>query len=158
MSQLFRLLSILLLLTVLESPLIGRAEANESKPLRCPVCGMFVAPYPNWVSTITLASGEQLAFDGPKDMFRFMMELPSFRPDLKLEDLQQFQVTEYYSTRKVDATSVFFIAGSDVLGPMGQELVPIAGKEQAETFLQDHGGTAIMQFDGHKLNKVGGSD
>lgn len=158
MLRLLRLFSILLLLVLLELPLIGGAEANESQPLRCPVCGMFVAPYPNWIATITLASGERLAFDGPKDMFRFMMELPSFRPDLKPEDLKQFQVTEYYSTRKVDAASVFFIAGSDVLGPMGQELVPVAGKEQAETFLKDHGGTAIMQFDGQKLNKVDGGD
>jgi nitrous oxide reductase accessory protein NosL len=30
---------------------------------------------------------------------------------------------------------------------MGKELVPVVGREAAETFLRDHGGTAIYAFD-----------
>lgn len=35
---------------------------------------------------------------------------------------------------------VWFAAGSDVTGPMGRTLVPVAGREEAEHFLKDHHG------------------
>lgn len=124
--------------------------ANE----RCPVCGMFVAPYPSWLSSVTMNDGRRFFFDGPKDLFQFVLELPSYLPGQTTDDIRQVQVTEYYSTRLMDAREVFFVTGSDVLGPMGMELVPVAGKANTETFLKDHGGKAVLRFDGRELHKV----
>ena len=39
------------------------------------------------------------------------------------------------------------LTGSDVMGPMGAELVPIAKKSHAETFVIDHGGESILRYD-----------
>ena len=43
---------------------------------KCPVCGMFVAKYPDWVGYVELADGTRLVFDGAKrriaaDVFQF---------------------------------------------------------------------------------------
>jgi nitrous oxide reductase accessory protein NosL len=46
---------------------------------------------------------------------------------------------------------VIFVTGSDVLGPMGKELVPILGREAAETFRRDHAGEKLLRFDGRQL-------
>jgi len=48
------------------------------------------------------------------------------------------------------------VTGSDVLGPMGEELVPIAGKQAAETFLRDHGGSGIKMLEAGELKDVTG--
>jgi len=147
-----------LLLCLLLLPLTTWAEApqNPGPEDRCPVCGMFVDPYPNWVSVAVSSSGERYYFDGPKDMFRFLADQSTYRPKDDAGEGLQLWVTEYYSTRRLQAEEVFFVVGSDVLGPMGEELVPVAGKEAAETFLRDHGGSAIMMFDGKELQEVTG--
>lgn len=112
---------------------------------RCPVCGMFVAKYPEWVATFVLQDGEQIFFDGAKDMFRYYFRLPQER--LTREDIRQIYVTEYYTARFVPADEVFFVLGSEQLGPMGAELVPVAGRQQAETFMRDYNGKQIVTFE-----------
>jgi len=112
---------------------------------RCPVCGMFVAPYPEWIATIVLENGEQVFFDGAKDMFRYYFALPSGQ--VTRENIQGIFVTEYYSARYAPVDEVFFVLGSDVYGPMGAELVPVRGRPHAETFMKDYSGNRIVVFD-----------
>lgn len=49
---------------------------------------------------------------------------------------------------------MFFVSGSDILGPMGPELVPVAGSQSLESFIRDHGQEKVMRFDGEKLYPV----
>ncbi len=121
---------------------------------RCSVCGMFVAPYPNWVAMVEFKDGSSAFFDGPKDMFIYFFDLPQYKPATTADDIAAMYVTEYYTTRLLNVKEVFLVTGSDVMGPMGQELVPVEGKENAETFLRDHGGKKIMQFDGLGLSEI----
>ncbi len=110
---------------------------------RCPVCGMFVAPYPEWIATIVLNDGTQVFFDGCKDMFRYYFKLSQKERD----DIKKLYVTEYYTTVFYPVSEIFFVLGSDVYGPMGKELIPVAGKSNAETFMRDHNGRQILTFD-----------
>jgi len=139
-------------------PLAAFAEPPQSPGPkdRCPVCGMFVQPYANWVSVAVSDSGARYYFDGPKDMFRFVADQQTYRPRDDAGKGLQLWVTEYYSTRLMKAEEVFFVTGSDVLGPMGEELVPIAGKQAAETFLRDHGGSGIKMLEAGELKDVTG--
>jgi len=150
-----RLLLILALILVWCAP----APAADSPPApgekdRCPVCGMFVAPYANWHAAAEMKDGEFLHFDGPKDLFRFYFAVGTYAPGKTQEDVRQLWVSEYYTTRPTRVEELFFVSGSDVLGPMGEELVPIAGKKTAETFLRDHGGKKVLRFEGHDLIEV----
>ena len=109
---------------------------------RCAVCGMFVAKYPNWIATIVHVDGSRLYFDGPKDLFRFLArDGESATPEAEI------WVTDYYTTKPLKARDAVFVRGSDVLGPMGAELVPLASVELAESFRADHGGEAPLTFD-----------
>ncbi len=125
---------------------LAAAPEMPGKKDRCPVCGMFVAPYPDWIATIVLKEGQQIFFDGCKDLFRYYFKLPAGENRGTRGEIDEIYVTEYYTTQLVPASEVFYVLGSDVYGPMGKELIPVAGKELAETFMRDHSGTQILTF------------
>jgi nitrous oxide reductase accessory protein NosL len=56
------------------------------------------------------------------------------------------RVTDYYNLQLVDAKTAFYVIGSDVLGPMGHELVPLATRADAEDFMKEHKGRRILGF------------
>ena len=133
--------------------LAAKAEAGEvvvAKPgpdSVCPVCGMFVAKYPEWVAAVVFKDGHTHYFDGAKDLFKFMRDIGSYAPGHRAADIAIVAVTDYYAVRTIGARDAFFVVGSDVLGPMGHELVPLASKQDAEEFMADHKGKRILTFD-----------
>ena len=143
-----RCLVALLCVHLLATAVWGAPIPAPSDKDRCAVCGMFVSPFPAWVAAIQFRDGSSQFFDGPKDMFVYFFNLNSYHPQASPEEITGIFVTEYYSTRPVPAKEVYFVVGSDVRGPMGDEMVPVQGRDNVETFVRDHGGTKIMQFDG----------
>lgn len=118
-----------------------------SKKDRCPVCGMFVAPYSDWIATIVFQDNSQLFFDGAKDLFRYYYSLPNKNDSRTRKDVSGIFLTDYYSTRFVPVENVFLVLGSDVYGPMGHELIPVIGEEAAKTFAKDHNGKKVITFE-----------
>lgn len=113
----------------------------------CPVCGMFVALYPDWVATVQYKDGHAHHFDGAKDLFKYLLNLPKYAPGHQLADMIAIGVTEYYGVTRIDARTAWYVTGSDMLGPMGHELVPLATQAEAKEFLKDHQGKHIIRFD-----------
>jgi len=113
----------------------------------CPVCGMIVSKYPNWTATVLYKDGHTHHFDGAKDLFKYLHDLPKFAPGHARENIKSIAVTDFYNLEKVDARQAYFVIGSDVLGPMGHEFVPLASRADAEDFLKDHKGRRILGFE-----------
>jgi nitrous oxide reductase accessory protein NosL len=125
------------------------AEATLPKPRpadKCPVCGMFVAKYPDWLAAVVLDDGAVAYFDGVKDMMKFVLDPKKYSPRNKAADIRAVFVTDYYTLSPVDGRRAFYVIGSDVYGPMGKELIPFAGEAEAREFLKDHKGRAILVF------------
>mgnify|MGYP000865868132 FL=1 len=112
----------------------------------CPVCGMLVSKYPNWVAVVTWKDGHVHFFDGAKDMFKFLHDLKKYAPGHRREDIAGIHVTDFYNLERIDARKAYFVLGSDVLGPMGHEFVPLASLVDANDFLKDHKGKRIVDF------------
>lgn len=134
---------------------VGPARAAEPDRLTytppgprdlCPVCGMVVSKYPNWTATVAWRDGHRHYFDGAKDMFKFLFDLKRYAPGHQAGDIASITVTEYYDLKHIDARQAFFVIGSDVLGPMGHELVPLASRADAEEFMRDHQGRRILTY------------
>lgn len=113
----------------------------------CPVCGMFVARYPAWVATVQYKDGHAHHFDGAKDLFKYLEDLPRWAPGHDAANIAAIGVTEYYSVSLIDARSAYYVIGSDVLGPMGHELIPLETLDDAREFMADHQGAGILRFD-----------
>ncbi len=134
---------------VLFSSSPGAAEPGVPKPgLRdkCPVCGMFVAKYPDWMAAIHFRDGSHVYADGAKDMFKYLHDLKKYDHVRKPEEIQTVLVMDYYRLSWIDARSAWYVLGSDVFGPMGRELIPLEKKADAEEFMKDHRGTRIIRF------------
>ncbi len=130
--------------------LTSKDKTTKAKPIvvpeksRCPVCGMFIAKYPKWVSMIETKNGKKYYFDGVKDMMKFYFDPQRFHHDK--EAISSILVTDYYTLEAIVAKKAFYVIGSDIYGPMGEELIPFQSKEEAKNFLLEHHGKKIVTF------------
>jgi len=148
-----RLLTLLLLiLSTLATPALSAPKGQPSPTIapsardKCPVCGMFVSKFPDWIASTRLKSGTVYYFDGPKDMFIHYFDSPRYTPGGKKADIDYMMVKEYYSLKMIDARNAFFVIGSDIYGPMGNELIPFASRKDADSFMADHKGKKVLRF------------
>lgn len=113
----------------------------------CAVCGMFVARYPEWIAQVVYEDGSSAYFDGPKDLFKYLFQPEKYAKDRGSLKIQAILVTSYYDREAIEARGAFFVTGSDVVGPMGAELVPHRALDDARKFMADHGGDRVVRFE-----------
>ena len=127
--------------------------AEEPKPVKavktdkCPVCGMFVAKYPDFLAQVIFRDGSYALFDGAKDMFKYYFDLKKYNPSKDLSDIAVIYVTDYYSMNPTDGRKASYVVESNVFGPMGKELIPFEKEPEAREFLADHAGKKLIHFD-----------
>lgn len=111
-------------------------EEAAAQPIdRCAHCGMHIAG--DWLTSgATRADGVRVQFDTPKCLFAYLGGEPG-------RGATESWVTEYYAREHRDIAAVVYVDGSDVMGPMGHDLIPIEGRERADGFVRDHGGTVL---------------
>ncbi len=124
----------------------------------CPVCGMFAAQYPEWVATVLWNDGLAVHFDGPKDFFKYLENLAKYAPGRSVGEIAAMGVTEYYGLTMIDARAARYVIGSDVYGPMGHELVPLATEADSTDFLKDHFGKRDVLFGDVTADMLAGLD
>jgi copper chaperone NosL len=127
-------------------PAQSQPPAMPSEDHMCPVCGMFVAQHKNFLAAAVFKDGATVFFDGCKDMFRFLFEVGKYTGGRTRDDITALWVTDYYSLKWTDGAKASFVLGSDVMGPMGRELIPFAKMSEAKEFKEDHKGRTLLAF------------
>ncbi len=138
---------ITLLLFVL-STLLFSFEMNYDKNTTGLVRHLKIYEYPAWVSVIDLNNGERIYFSSPKGMFEFYFR-PGKWPEYNIKsesDFKDIYVTDYATSKPVKAKGAFFVYGSDVTSPAGDDLVPFDSYKNAEKFSKEHNGKRIFGF------------
>lgn len=115
----------------------------------CLVCGMRVEPGDRWGAEVVFKDGSKRVFCTPRCMVAYVLkwlkpEGQENRPGRAA--LLEMKVAGHYDGRPLDARRASFIVGSDVVGPMGTDFVPVASPEQAAELIRDHGGR-VVTFD-----------
>lgn len=144
----FRYMISALCLIVVTASQVAASE-KPIKPTRkdkCPVCGMFVSKYTDFLAEIIFKDGSYAMFDGPKDMFKYYLNMKIYNPSKTKADISSVYVNDYYTLSPVDGLKAYFVVGSDVTGPMGRELIPFAKEADAKEFMKDHNGKALVRF------------
>jgi nitrous oxide reductase accessory protein NosL len=131
----------------------------------CDVCGMVIPNHPGPSSEIFYADSQPNDHANPA---RFDSTWEAFKFDFAREDWtrQAFFVTDYSSVEYelitdggqqlisrhvdaasfVDAQSVTFVVGSEVVGTMGDDLIAFSDEPDANAFSQEYGGD-LVTFD-----------
>lgn len=112
------------------------ACSNAEPRPRCAQCGMYADSAPAWAAAATGPEGATLRFDAPKCLFRYAAAQGP-------ERVRALRLTEYYTQAERPAEALLYVRGSDLMSPMGADLVPIEGREAAEGFARDHGGEVL---------------
>jgi nitrous oxide reductase accessory protein NosL len=118
-------------------------EIEVPATAKCPVCGMFVAKYPKWAAEMVV-DGKPHYFDGVKDMMKYYIFDGDFPYDRKKID--KMLVTDFYTLEAIPARDAYYVLGSKLYGPMGNELIPFKDEASAKNFMKDHGGERIVRF------------
>ncbi len=133
---------------VLASSLLFSYEMDFNKDTTCLVRHFKVYENPKWVSKIELQNGKKIYFSSPKSMFEFY-----FRPGkwfdvgVKSEDdFKDILVTDFETLTPVKAKGAFYVYGSNVTGPAGDDLVAFNSYAAAEKFSKEHNGNRILGF------------
>ncbi len=139
-------LSLILFFLILTLSLSQGRPVKPTPKDKCPVCGMFVTKYPDFLTQIVFKDGSYAVFDGTKDMFKYYLNLKRYNPKKSLADIDFIYVTEYYNLSWIDGFQALYVVGSDVFGPMGKELIPFEKEADAKEFLKDHKGQSLLKF------------
>ena len=159
-SFLFTLSLIVLILTLtLTLTLTYGGDRKPVKPTqkdKCPVCGMFVEKYPDFLAEVIFRDGSYALFDGTKDMFKYLLNLRKYNAGKSLAEIDSIYVTEYYHLTLIDGHEAYYVIGSEIYGPMGKELIPLEKEAEAREFMKDHKGKSILRFKEITLETVKG--
>jgi len=112
---------------------------------RCPVCAMKVSKHKKFTSAIQLMNGRTFYFCGTGCMIRSWIHPEIFLGAAK-EKLKRSVVQDYFTGEQVPGGSVYWVAGSDVIGPMGPALVPLKNEQHLDAFKKRHGAKSVFRL------------
>lgn len=125
-------------------------EAARPVPpdVRCPVCGMYPARFPDWAAQVIFDNGDAQFFDSPLSLFMYLRDTERYSPGRHANQVVARYVTDGTTKRWIDATQAWYVAGSDARGPMRAGNLPAFGSpDDAVQFAKRRGGQ-VVAFNG----------
>jgi copper chaperone NosL len=110
-----------------------------AKKSRCPTCGMVLDPTNRFATELHGAGGVVTTFDTPKCAFTALRQPGPFTS-------AELFARGYYTQTLLPAKALTFAQGSDVLGPMGLDFIPVE-REHATRFAQEHTAKTMLEAD-----------
>ena len=114
--------------------------------ISCGKCGMAPARYPKWQTQIVFTDGSMTPFDGCKCMFGYLFHMGQYDTKHTTDDMAAVWVKDFHSGDWIQAADAHYVVGSDVMGPMGKELIPFGAHADAMAFQTENGGT-LTEYD-----------
>jgi len=119
------------------------------KNTSCLVRHIKVYKAPRWVAKIEVRNGKTVYFSSPKSLFEFYHRPGKwFDVGVKSErDFSKIVVTDYATLKPINAEEAFYVYGSGVTSPSGDDLVPFKSEAEAKKFSKVQNGKRILKFD-----------
>ena len=95
------------------------------------MCGMYPARSARWQTQILFRDGGYRAFDGCKDMFKYLSEMTEYEKQYRTDDIAAIYVKDFGNGKWIDAKKAYFVIDSKLSGPMGKDFIPFEDHAQA---------------------------
>lgn len=100
---------------------------------------MIIVDFPGAKAQIHYKNRRYDAFCSTLDMFLFYLQ-----PD-RPSDIVAIYVNDMGGSEGgwIDAEKAYYVFGGDMMGPMGESLVPFSDPRKAEAYIKSHGGRIV---------------
>ncbi|MRI83811.1 MAG: hypothetical protein C6I00_05250 [Nitratiruptor sp.] len=119
-----------------------------AKEVHDPVYHIPVSKESPFAAKIVLRSGQEVLFCCPKAMFAFYLR-PYLYPEYKIEselDFKELLVKDYLSKSWIKAEGALYLFGSRLVGPKGDDLIPVRNQEALHILRLKYGGSRVLTF------------
>ncbi|WP_456403262.1 nitrous oxide reductase accessory protein NosL [Hydrogenimonas sp.] len=147
---------VLALLMLLSVATASESTWGDTPNKRDPVYQLNVDDYPKFQTEMVLKNGRTIRFASVKAMLHFYFR-PYRYPEYGVKErseIAKMYVRDYLDGKRIDATKAWYVFGSRIVGPHGDDLIPLSSKTRAELYVKRHGGTRIMPFEKLTLGLV----
>jgi len=104
--------------------------------------------YPKFLCEAVLKNGKKIQFVSVKAMMQVYYHQDFFKRHKLLDsDIKELYVQDYLDGTKVEAKKALYIFGSRVVGPHGDDLIPVKNEINAKLFKLKNGGTKVLPYD-----------
>jgi copper chaperone NosL len=129
-------------------------EPTDIKPIKldrsisCAVCGMIPVDFPGAKGQIHYSSGKVDSFCSTLDMFTFYLQpdRPKNISAVFVNDMGKADDWYHPEGHWINGIEAHYVLGGDIMGPMGEALVPFSELSDARSYVEDHGGK-VARFD-----------
>jgi copper chaperone NosL len=112
---------------------------------RCPVCGMFPFKRPEHAAAMVLDDGRTFYFCANRCLLRAWREADRYL-NVNADAIARMVVRDFFRGTPLEAQTALWVAGSDVIGPMGPALATLRTAEDVVRFQARHGGETVFQM------------
>lgn len=146
------MLILLKLLIIIPLMLTSCTKEEVSKPMpvelgrehACAVCGMIIVDFPGAKGQIHYRNGRVDFFCSTIDMLLFYLQ-PDRPSNISVVFVNDMGKADWKHPVNywIDAKEAVYVHGADVMGPMGEALVPFSDRKDAEEYIKRHGGRIV---------------
>ncbi len=124
------------------------------RSISCAVCGMIPVDFPGAKAQIHYKTGEVDSFCCTQEMFTFYLQ-PDRPKNITAVFVNNMGKADWNHPERhwISAEEAHYVLGGDVMGPMGETLVPFLELSDARSYVEDHGGK-IVRFDDVEMNML----
>jgi nitrous oxide reductase accessory protein NosL len=105
---------------------------------------MYPARYPQFNCQIVFKDGSYEAFDSAVGLLVYRL-FPD-NTEIKLKPIAKIYFKDYFKEIWLEAGKTFFVTGSEIMGPMGVEFLPVDSEQAAEELKKQEQGQDITHF------------
>lgn len=104
---------------------------------------------PKLATEIVLKNGKKIRFASVKSMMNFYYhpeKYPGYGVGPRGDEIESLFVTDYLDGTRIPAEKAWYVFGSRLIGPHGDDLIPLSSKTRADLFVKRYGGTKVMDY------------
>ena len=116
---------------------------------RDPVYQLEIDKYPKFEAELVLKNGTPVRFCSVKAMMNFYFH-PEKYPEYRVksrDEIDKMFVKDYITGKEINAKDAWYVFGSRLVGPHGDDLIPLSSKTNVELFMKKYGGTRVFRID-----------
>ncbi len=142
------LFTVFALLTMLLANEPAKWEVNKTKAINLDmVYNLDLKKYPKFLCEAKLKNGKVVQFVSVKAMMQVYFHQDYFKKRKLLEaNIDKMYVKDYLDGTKIEASKALYMFGSRLVGPHGDDLIPLKNQESAKLFKIKYGGTKLLPY------------